>query len=55
MIKELIALTKSHGSFDAGDGMASGVVALTLSFLCFLGVIAFHFPQYFTTPELRST
>ena len=21
--------------------------------MCFLGVLAFHFPQYLTTPELR--
>ncbi len=36
-----------------GRGLASGVLALTLGILCFLGVLAFHFPQYMTTPELR--
>jgi hypothetical protein len=25
----------------------------SLAILCFLGVLAFHFPQYLTTPELR--
>jgi sterol desaturase/sphingolipid hydroxylase (fatty acid hydroxylase superfamily) len=29
------------------------VLALTLAFLCFLGVLAFLFPEYLTTPELR--
>ena len=29
------------------------MVALTLAILCLLGVLAFHFPQYLTTPELR--
>jgi len=36
-----------------GQGLASGVTALTLGILCLLGVFAFHFPQYLTTPELR--
>ncbi|WP_334188404.1 sterol desaturase family protein [Noviherbaspirillum sp.] len=33
--------------------MVTGVLALTLGILCFLGVIAFHFPEYLTTPQLR--
>ncbi|WP_228124630.1 sterol desaturase family protein [Glaciimonas soli] len=33
--------------------MVTSIVALTLSFLSLLGVMAFHFPQYLTTPELR--
>jgi hypothetical protein len=28
---------------------------LILAILCFLGVLAFHFPQYLTTPELRKS
>jgi hypothetical protein len=31
------------------------VIALSLGILCFLGVLAFHFPQDLPTPELRST
>jgi hypothetical protein len=31
------------------------VIALSLGILCFLGVLAFHFPQYLPTPELRRT
>ena len=33
----------------------SGVIALDLAILCFLGVLAFHFPEYLTTPELRKS
>jgi NADH:ubiquinone oxidoreductase subunit H len=33
--------------------LVTGTIALTLGTLCFLGVLAFHFPQYLTTPELR--
>ena len=29
------------------------MLALSLGFLCLLAVVAFHFPQYLTTPELR--
>lgn len=36
-----------------GDGLISGVIAITLSFLSFLGVLAFYFPEYLTTPDLR--
>ena len=38
-----------------GQGLVSGVIALTLAILCLLGVLAFHFPQYLTTPELRKS
>ncbi len=38
-----------------GKGLVSGVIALTLAILCLLGVLAFHFPQYLTTPELRKS
>jgi sterol desaturase/sphingolipid hydroxylase (fatty acid hydroxylase superfamily) len=48
--KELFA---QSGPLKPGIGIASGVVALSLAILCFLGVLAFHFPQYLTTPELR--
>jgi hypothetical protein len=34
-----------------GYGMASGIFSLCLAILCFLGVIAFHFSEYLTTPE----
>lgn len=53
MIEKLVDLTRSHGALQPGRGMVTGVIALSLAILCFLGVLAFHFPQYLTTPELR--
>ena len=52
-IDKLHRLTTSHGALRPGKGMVTGVIALGLALLCFLGVLAFHFPQYLTTPELR--
>jgi len=37
-----------------GEGVISGIIALVLSSMCLLGVFAFYFPQYLTTPDLRS-
>ena len=54
-LDKLNRLTESHGEIRAGKGMVTGVIALTLGILCFLGVLAFHFPQYLTTPELRKS
>lgn len=36
-----------------GEGTISVVISLALSILCFLSVLAFRFPEYLTTPELR--
>jgi len=55
MLDKLNKLSESHGEIKPGRGLASGVVALSLAVLCFLGVLAFHFPQYLTTPELRKS
>ena len=52
-IDKLNQLTESHGELRSGKGMVSGIIALSLAILCFLGVLAFHFPQYLTTPQLR--
>lgn len=52
-VSETTGLLKQSGPLKSGDGLASGVIALSLAFLCLLGVVAFHFPQYLTTPELR--
>ena len=54
-LNKLNQLTESHGALRPGHGMVSGVIALSLAILCFLGVIAFHFPEYLTTPELRKS
>lgn len=42
------------GSLRLGEGTISGIIALALAGLSLLGVLAFHFPQYLTTPELRA-
>ena len=54
-LSKLNQLTESHGALRVGHGMVSGVIALALAVLCFLGVLAFHFPEYLTTPQLRKT
>ncbi|MCW5653526.1 sterol desaturase family protein [Hydrogenophaga sp.] len=53
MLKQLRAFIGSDGALRPGRGLVSGVIAFTLAILCFLGVMAFHFPEYLTTPELR--
>lgn len=53
MLGKLMRLRGAHGELRPGYGLLSGVIALVLALLCFLGVIAFHFPEYLTTPELR--
>jgi sterol desaturase/sphingolipid hydroxylase (fatty acid hydroxylase superfamily) len=55
MLEKLNQLTESHGELKAGHGLITGVIALSLGILCFLGVLAFHFPQYLTTPQLRQS
>lgn len=42
-----------EGHLQIGQGQVSGYIACSLAILGFLGVIAFHFPEYLTTPELR--
>ncbi len=54
-LEKLNQLTESHGELRPGHGMISGVIALSLAILCFLGVLAFHFPEYLTTPQLRKS
>ncbi len=55
MLEKLNQLTEGHGALKPGHGLISGVIALCLGILCFLGVLAFHFPQYLTTPQLRQS
>lgn len=55
MLKKINELTASHGALQPGRGLVTGVIALTLSILCVLGVLAFHFPEYLTTPQLRKS
>lgn len=53
--EKLNQLAESHGRLTTGVGLVSGIIALALACLCFLGVLAFHFPEYLTTPELRKS
>ncbi|VVE59162.1 C-5 sterol desaturase [Pandoraea anapnoica] len=46
-------LTKANGPLKVGQGLIATIFALVLASLSLLGVIAFHYPQYLTTPELR--
>jgi sterol desaturase/sphingolipid hydroxylase (fatty acid hydroxylase superfamily) len=55
MLEKLNELTESHGALRPGHGLVTGVIALSLGILCFLGVMAFHFPEYLTTPQLRKS
>ena len=48
-----IKVFKQEGELKVGYGKVTGIIALSLAILCFLGVLAFHYPQYMTTPELR--
>lgn len=53
VVEDTTGLLRKDGELHAGYGMITGILALTLGILCLLGVIAFHFPEYLTTPELR--
>jgi sterol desaturase/sphingolipid hydroxylase (fatty acid hydroxylase superfamily) len=53
MLNKFNRFVTSHGRLHPGSGLISGTIALMLGILCLLGVIAFHFPAYLTTPELR--
>ncbi len=54
-IDKLNRLTESHGPLKPGKGPVTGGVAIALASLWFLGVLAFHFPEYLRTPELRKS
>ena len=52
-LKRTLSLFGQSGPMRPGVGLVSGGIALALALLCLLGVLAFHFPEYLTTPELR--
>ena len=52
-VDETSSLLAGSGELQFGKGLISTIIALSLGFLCLLGVLAFHFPDYLTTPELR--
>ena len=47
------AVFHQTGRIEVGHGKITGVIALALGGLAVLSVLAFHFPQYLTTPNLR--
>jgi len=53
VVNDAATLLQSSGHMKFGQGIIATVLALLLGFMCLLGVLAFHFPQYLTTPELR--
>jgi len=55
MLEKLNELAEGDGALKPGSGLVTGVLSLSLGFLCLLGVLAFHFPEYLTTPELRKS
>jgi sterol desaturase/sphingolipid hydroxylase (fatty acid hydroxylase superfamily) len=55
VLEKLNEFSESHGALEPGRGHITGVLALGLAILCFLGVLAFHFPEYLTTPQLRKS
>jgi len=51
----MINMLIKDGRLTVGEGLISGYIACLLSGLSLLGVLAFHFPEYLTTPELRKS
>ena len=52
-VDDTAAMLGRSGALRFGQGVIATVLALTLGILCLLAVLAFHFPEYLTTPELR--
>ena len=52
-VDDTAAMLGGSGALRFGQGVIATVIALTLGALCLLAVLAFHFPEYLTTPELR--
>ena len=46
MLDKLNELTEGHGALRLGHGMVSGIVALTLAILCFLGVLVWKGSEF---------
>ncbi len=54
-IDETSDFLASHGALRFGQGTIATILAFALGALSLLAVLAFHFPEYLTTPELRHT
>ena len=53
LLRKPTAVLHQTGRIEVGHGKITGVIALALGGLAVLSVLAFHFPQYLTTPTLR--
>ena len=53
IVDDAADLLRADGELTPGKGLITSVLALSLGFLSLLGVLAFLFPEYLTTPELR--
>ena len=53
IVDETAGLLAADGHIRPGDGLISTILSLVLGALSVLGVLAFIFPEYLTTPELR--
>src|SRR5262249_38765724 len=53
ILRKPTAVFHHSGALEAGHGKVTGVIALALGGMAFLSVLAFHFPEYLTTPDLR--
>jgi sterol desaturase/sphingolipid hydroxylase (fatty acid hydroxylase superfamily) len=54
VVDETRGLLGRSGELKPGRAMVSTVIAFSLGVLSLLAVVAFHYPQYLTTPELRA-
>src|SRR6185503_15105502 len=52
-LRKPTAIFHQSGPMQAGYGKVTGVIAFALSGMAVLAVLAFHFPEYLTTPDLR--
>jgi sterol desaturase/sphingolipid hydroxylase (fatty acid hydroxylase superfamily) len=52
-IGKATAIFHQTGPMEPGYGKVTGVIAFALSGMAVLAVLAFHFPEYLTTPDLR--
>src|SRR6187431_2495143 len=53
VVRKPTAVFHQSGPLPTGHGKITGVIALALGGLAVLSVLAFHFPEYLTTPDLR--
>ena len=53
IVRKPTAVFHQTGPIELGKGKITGVIALTLGGLAVMAVLAFHFPEYLTTPNLR--